>query len=97
MALMSAPAAQGGPVPPQQIDPELEAFLDRKTWTEDRRLQAQIINLLSLLVRYSIRWEEGKGPELDIVGPAEWRDPKTQTPSAPKSIDDVLNAFLSPT
>lgn len=95
-AAMSAPPTDGGPASPQSIDPELEAWLDRKTWTEDRRLQAQVINLLGILIRYSINWGEGNAPEFDVIGPAEWRGTKAQaTGGQAKSIDDVLNAFLS--
>lgn len=75
---------------PAEIDPVQEF----RTWTEDRRLMAQLINSVNMLVRYLPQWEKGKAPEMPIVGPAIWRGEggREQTkPSTPLSVLDVIN------
>lgn len=91
VAIMSAPDDSDEPQeekPP--LDPAVEAVLDRMTWTEDRRLLAQILNQLNVLIRVSGTWKDGKGPEFPIIGPAEWREEKTST-RGPKTISDLMN------
>lgn len=88
-ALSSAPV-ETGPIndAPAEIDPVQERLL----WTEDRRLLAQLINSVNMLVRYSIQWEKGKEPHIPIIGPADWRGEggeKTK-PSKPLSVMDVI-------
>ena len=74
---------------PAEIDPVSERLL----WTEDRKLLAQLINSVNMLVRHSIPWEKGKEPKVPLVGPAHWRGEGTaeQTkPSKPLTVMDVL-------
>lgn len=95
-AIMSAPA-DDEPGDKPEPDPELVALLDRKTWTEDRRLMAQLINSVNILVRYLPSWQEGKHPDFPLVGPAEWRGKTDESKEAPKatSVMDVLRLFTS--
>lgn len=94
-AIMSAP--DGGERPP--LDAEVEEMLDRKLWTTDRLLQAQLINAVRDLTRVtgSGKWEKGKEPDFPIVGPASWREPAPGEPtpaSKPKTVDDVFNMMM---
>lgn len=95
-AIMSAPD-DGEQDDRPDPDPELLALLDRKTWTEDRRLMAQLINSINILVRYLPTWQEGKEPDFPLVGPAQWREKRDETKDAPKatSVMDVLRLFTS--
>lgn len=68
---------------PAEPDPAYE----RRTWTHDRMLMANLINSVNMLVRYSVQWEPGKAPTFPIIGPPEWRE----TPKKRVSIMDVLN------
>lgn len=93
VARMSAPSDQEGR---PELDEATLAFLDRKTWTQDRMLDAQVINLLSLLVKYTINWGEEKNvPQFDIVGPAAWREANESAQKKAKTIDDVFAMFTS--
>jgi len=86
--LSSAPVEDGIDTDaPAEIDPVSERLL----WTEDRRLMAQLINSVNMLVRHSIQWEQGKAPTLPIIGPAEWRGEGEKSQSKPLSVMDVIN------
>ncbi|WP_159702652.1 hypothetical protein [Arthrobacter sp. 18067] len=94
-AIMSAPKGDDESAETRESDPELIALLDRKSWTEDRRLMAQLINSVNALLRYLPQWEAGEAPEFPVVGPAEWRETgKADTPT-PKAttVMDVLKLF----
>ena len=85
--LASAPVESGadnGPPPPP--DPVYEY----KHWTEERRLLAQLINSVNMLIRYSVPWAEGKAPKFDIVGPAMWREEATKPTQSNLSVMDVI-------
>lgn len=80
---------------PIEIDPELSSFLEKKTWTEDRRLLADIANRLGLIFQYLHQWEKGQEPKLPILGPSEWREQAEVAEQKSKlvTIDDVLGAL----
>lgn len=83
-----------GPPSPVEIDPELAAFADKKVWTEDRKLLADISNRLGTILRYLHQWEPGKEPKLPIIGPQEWRAAaEADEPQKLVTIDDVLGMF----
>lgn len=99
-AIMSAPNGDGEQDERPEPAPELVELLERKSWTEDRRLMAQLINSVNMLVRFAPKWEEGKAPEFPVVGPAEWREgghdtaaSETPTGTNAKSVMDVLKLF----
>lgn len=75
---------------PVEPDPELVALLDKKTWTEDRKLQAEISNRLGIILLYLQQWEKGKEPRLPIIGPEEWREVAEPKPKKLMTIDDVF-------
>lgn len=76
---------------PPVIDPVMENL----TWTQDRVLMAQLINSVNMLVRHSIQWQEGKAPELPLIGPAAWRgEGKPAQPSKPLTVMDVINNVM---
>lgn len=95
-AAMSAP--DGREHPP--LDAETEGMLDRKLWTTDRVLAAQIINAirdLTVVAGRSGKWESGKEPEFPIVGPASWRKPsvgESKPASKPLTVDGVFNKMM---
>lgn len=75
----------------EAVAPEPDPFYEQKTWTEDRRLMAQLINQLNMLIRFSVPWEQGKEPSFPIVGPAQWRDvTPAQKPSRQLTVFDVI-------
>lgn len=85
------PDSQPGPV---EIDPELASFADKKIWTEDRKLLADISNRLGTILRFLHNWEPGKEPRLPIIGPQEWRAEAEESNSTKlRTIDDVLGMF----
>lgn len=87
--LSSAPVeASANHDAPAEIDPVSERLL----WTEDRRLMAQLINSVNMLVRHSIQWEKGKEPPIPIIGPAAWRGEggEKSKSSKPLSVMDVI-------
>lgn len=90
--LQSAPGEDREPSDtPAEIDPLHEAQM----WNTDRMLQAQLINSVNMLVRYSIQWQDGKAPQLPIVGPAAWRgEGPNSAPSKPLSVMDVINNVM---
>lgn len=75
---------------PADIDPELASLLDKKTWTEDRKLLAEISNRLGVILRCLHPWEKGKEPKLPIIGPEEWREAADPEPKKLMTIDDVF-------
>lgn len=86
--LSSAPVRDGyDSTTPVEVDPIQERLL----WTEDRRLLAQLINSVNMLVRYVPQWEQGKAPTIPLIGPAEWRgEGGASKPSKPLSVMDVI-------
>lgn len=82
--------ADDGPSP-LDIDPELANLIDKKTWTEDRKLLADISNRLGTILLHLHNWEKGKEPRLPIVGPQEWRDEAEPEQKKPRTIDDVFS------
>lgn len=77
---------------PAEIDPELADFAEKKFWTEDRKLLAEVSNRLGVILLHLHQWEKGKEPRLPIVGPSEWREAEEQSPKL-TTIDDVLGMF----
>lgn len=76
---------------PAEFDPVQESQM----WTQDRVLMAQLINSVNMLVRHSIQWQEGKAPNLPIIGPASWRgEGVTTKPSKPLTVSDVINNVM---
>lgn len=75
--------------------PEPDPVMENLMWTTDRMLMAQLINGVNMLVRYLPQWQEGKHPNMPIVGPAEWRGegdkPKT---AKPLTVMDVINNVM---
>ena len=55
VAIMSAPM-DDDKAPKPQIDPETEAAYERRFWTQDRRLSAQLINAVRDLTLVTGRW-----------------------------------------
>lgn len=101
-AIMSAPSGGDEPEPPP-LDPEVEGMLERKLWTTDRKLLAQLINAVNTNTRYAADWEKGKEPDFPIVGPAAWSgDSNKQTsppPASPKTggqltVDGIFNKMM---
>lgn len=94
-AVMSAPDAQEQRLPPE---PELQALYDRKFWTGDRQLLAQLINAINTQTRIADQRAGGKLPEFPIVGPAAWSEKPSRKPTskaAPAaSVDDVFNRMM---
>jgi hypothetical protein len=74
-ALMSAPEHREG-LPEPEYDPAAESLHDRRFWTPDRRLNAQMINALHQLILVSGKWKKNHEPEFPIVGPLEWHPPE---------------------
>lgn len=70
---------------PAPVDPVQEF----KQWTEDRRLMAQLINSVNLLVRHSVQWQ--KPPNIPLVGPSSWRGEGESKPAKAQSVMDVIN------
>lgn len=87
----------GGDPAPVDIDPGLAALVEKKTWTEDRKLLADISNRLGTILLYLHQWEKGKEPRLPIVGPQEWRDAAEPEKKTLKTIDDVFAMFTRST
>ena len=76
---------QTNPDVPPVIDPT-EEF---KQWTEDRRLMAQLINAVNMLVRHSVQWQ--KPPDIPLVGPSSWRGEGVIKPTKTLTVMDVIN------
>ena len=74
---------------------EIDPVEESKAWTHDRLLMAQLINSVNLLVRHSIQWQDGKAPQLPLIGPASWRgEGATSKPSKQLSVMDVINNVM---
>lgn len=76
---------QTSPDAPLPVNP-VEEF---KQWTEDRRLMAQLINAVNLLVRHSVQWQ--KPPNIPLVGPSSWRGEGESKSAKTLSVMDVIN------
>lgn len=94
-AAMSAPGVADKPAVSER-DPAQEAFADRKFWTSDRQLQAQLINAIQTLTRLTVKWEKDKVPEFPIVGPMAWRGEETTKPASSQnlSVDGVFSRMM---
>lgn len=76
----------------RDLDPELEAKLDRAYWTGDRLLLAQLINSVNeLLLMFGTgrRWKKGKEPKYPIVGPLAWHPPEQREKKSSASQTSV--------
>lgn len=60
-------------------DPRMEAVMDARTWTLDRRLKAIEINAMYSLIQVSGQWKDGKPPHFPTIGPADWQEPNTKS------------------
>ena len=56
------------------VDPRIEAVMDKRVWTLDRRLQAIAINAIHTNTSVSGHWKN-KAPDFPIIGPADWQGP----------------------
>ena len=91
--LQSAPVEElpTKPEEPAPIDPVMESQM----WTQDRVMMAQLINSVNMLVRHSIQWQDGKAPQLPLVGPSSWRGEGVNSKSSePLSVADVINKVM---
>lgn len=95
-AAMSAPGVADQHATESEPDPEREAFADRKFWTSDRQLQAQLINAVQTLTRLTVKWGDNKAPEFPVIGPMAWRGEDTTKQAAPQksSVDDVFSRMM---
>jgi hypothetical protein len=72
-------------------DPRIEAVMDQRTWTLDRRLKAMEINAMYSLIAVSGEWGKKGPPTFPTIGPAEWRpEDKPKMSEEPKDLSDVL-------
>lgn len=71
------------------LDPRIEALMDQRVWTIDRRLQAMEINAIYSQIAVSGHWGKDGPPDFPIVGPKEWRAESKQS-KEPKDNFDVL-------
>lgn len=97
VAAMSAPGVVDTNAIESEPDPEREAFADRKFWTPERQLQAQLINAIQTLTRLTVKWEKNKAPEFPVVGPLAWRGEETTKQASPQkkhSVDDVFSRMM---
>jgi hypothetical protein len=74
---------------PLLLDPRIEAVMDKRVWTLDRRLKAMTINAIYSQVAVSGHWGKDGPPDFATVGPAEWRAESNQS-KEPKDNFDVL-------
>lgn len=76
-----------------QTDTDAQVAVDPieevKQWTEDRRLMAQLINAVNMLVRHSVQWQ--KPPNIPLVGPSSWRGEGDSKRTKSLSVMDVIN------
>jgi hypothetical protein len=94
VAIMSAPMDDDEAKRPEpEIDPELEAAMARRYWTQDRKLTAMQINAVRDLTLVSGNWEKGKEPKFPVIGPPEWRGETAAKKKQPVSNNDVLKAL----
>lgn len=93
VAIMSAPMDDDEAKRPEpEIDPELEAAMSRRYWTQDRKLTAMQINAVRDLTLVTGNWEKGKEPKFPVIGPPEWRG-ETAKKKQPVTNNDVLKAL----
>lgn len=101
-AIMSAPGGEDEPEQPP-LDPEVEGMLERKLWTTDRKLLAQLINAVNTNTRYSVEWAKDHEPDFTVVGPAAWSDEskpqsspaQTRPPSGGRAtVDGIFNRMM---
>jgi hypothetical protein len=76
--------------PPLLLDPRIEAVMDQRVWTLDRRLNAMQINAIYSQVAVSGQWGKAGPPDFPIIGPADWRDAESKKSKEPKDNFDVL-------
>lgn len=76
---------------------DIDWYLERRQWSDpDRQLMAAQLNTLSNLLRFVPQWKEGKAPEIDVVGPPEWRGITEQSDEKKKgqaTVEDVMAVF----
>jgi hypothetical protein len=73
---------------PHLDDPRMEAVMDQRTWTIDRRLQAMAINAIYTQIAASGNWGKDGPPDFPTVGPQDWRAESKE--SEPQNNFDVL-------
>ena len=93
VAIMSAPMDDDEARPEPEIDPAVEAAAQRRYWTQDRKLQATVINALRDLTLVTGSWSKGKEPKFPVVGPPEWRGENPAKKKQPPTTNDVLKAL----
>lgn len=74
---------------PLLLDPRIEAVMDRRVWTLDRRLNAMQINAIYSQIAVSGHWGKDGPPDFTTVGPMDWRAESKQS-KEPKDNFDVL-------
>ena len=72
-------------------DPRVEAVMDHRVWTMDRRLVAMLINAVNLNTAVSGHWE--KPPEFETVGPASWSADAKKKPLSEQEFTDNFDFF----
>jgi hypothetical protein len=70
----------------QEADPHLEALLDHRVWTIDRKLMAATVNAINMNTAATGMWSE-KPPDFPIVGPASWKEEE------PKEEEEYTDNF----
>jgi hypothetical protein len=93
VAIMSAPMDDDSTRPEPEIDPDVADTVTRRYWTQDRKLQAMVINALRDLTLVTGNWPKDKQPKLPVIGPPEWRGETAATKKAPPTTNDVLKAL----
>ena len=71
-------------------DPRMEALMDNRVWTIDRRLKAMQINAIYSQVAVSGTWGKDGPPDFPVVGPSVWRDASPKKSKELKDNFDVL-------
>lgn len=74
---------------PLLLDPRIEAVMDKRVWTLDRRLNAMQINAIYSHIAVSGNWGKAGPPDFTTVGPMDWRAESKQS-KEPKDNFDVL-------
>lgn len=94
VAVMSAPMDDDKPADSKpEIDPVIEAAMERRHWTHDRKMQALLINAVRDLTLVTGHWEKGKEPKFPAIGPPEWRGETAAKKKQPLTTNDVLKAL----
>jgi len=77
--------------PERTPDPRMEAVMDHRAWTIDRRMKAMEINAIYSLIAVSGEWGKKGPPTFPTIGPAAWQpDSKPKKSDEPKDNFDVL-------